>query len=57
MTEPELASILKCIDVAIDVYRNHKGALSAPEISVKSMLLVLRTQVADLLARERSAVE
>ena len=54
MTESELGSVLKAIDAAIDVYRNHEGRLNAPEISVKSMLMAVRVQVAEQLARERN---
>ena len=56
MTEPELAEILKSLDTAIAVYRNPKGILSAAEISVKTMLMVLHAEVVDQLQHERSGV-
>ena len=55
MAEAELGSILKSIDAAIEVYRRHTGRLTAPEISVKSMLTALRAQVAEQLNRERTS--
>ena len=55
MTESELDRILKSIDDAIAVYQAHRGTLKAAEISVKSMLLALRAQLADQLNQERLA--
>jgi hypothetical protein len=57
MTDRELTRILKAIDEALEVFQSQKGALSAREISVKSMLHALRVQVADQLNRERSNVQ
>ncbi|MEO7414511.1 MAG: hypothetical protein ABIZ81_14260 [Opitutaceae bacterium] len=54
MTTSELNSILACVDAAIEIFQRHEGKLSASEISVKSMLLVLRSQVAEQLTREKS---
>jgi hypothetical protein len=55
MSENELLTILKSIDAAIDVYRNQNFTLSAGDLRVKSMLTVLRAQVADQLSRERAS--
>lgn len=55
MSEPELLNILNCIDAALDVYRKHEGKLSALEISLKSMLMVVRAQAAEQLAREKAS--
>lgn len=57
MTEPELRSILKTIDDALDVYRNHTGPFTAGEISVKSMLMVVREQLSGQLKRQFSDVQ
>lgn len=57
MNESELASILQSIDAAMDVYRGHEGKLSPPEVSVKSMLTVVRAQVAQQLNRKRELAE
>ncbi|HEX2852649.1 MAG TPA: hypothetical protein VHO24_05375 [Opitutaceae bacterium] len=54
MTESELRIILKHVEAALDVYRKHEGKLSALEISMKSMLTVIRTQAADQLVRENT---
>jgi hypothetical protein len=55
MSEPELQSILNCIDAALEVYRKHEGKLSALEISLKSMLMVVRAQAAEQLSREKAS--
>ena len=52
MTEKELGRILASLDAALAVYHHHEGKLSAGEVSVKSMLIVVRAQVADQLKRE-----
>ena len=57
MTDRELTRILKSIDEALEVFRTQKGTLSAREISIKSMLHTLRSQVADQLSQERSEIE
>lgn len=46
MSDSQLRNVLKSVDVALDIYRKHEGALTAFEISVKSMLVVVRSQVA-----------
>ena len=53
MTETEFERILKSLDAALEVFTNRDGALTAPEISVKSMLMALRKQVAAQLMVER----
>ena len=52
MTESELERILSSIDAALAVYQRHGGTLAAAELSVKSMLIVVRAQIADQLKRE-----
>lgn len=52
MTENELERILSSIDTALAVYQQHRGPLAAAELSVKSMLSVVRAQIADQLRRE-----
>lgn len=54
MTDSELRLILKHVDAALEVYRKHEGKLSAMEISMKSMLTVIRTQTTDQLSRENT---
>ena len=54
MSETELGEILKLIDAAVEVYLQHEGPLRGPEISVKSMLMARRAQVADQLSRKES---
>ena len=56
MTESELEEILKSLDTAIAVYGNPKGILSAAEISVKTMLMVLHAEVVEQLQHERNLV-
>jgi hypothetical protein len=51
MTENELERILSSIDAALAVYQQQRGTLAAAELSVKSMLIVVRAQVADQLKR------
>ena len=46
MNEKELGHILMSLNAAHDIYVRHKGMLTAADIHVKSMLMVLRTQVA-----------
>ncbi len=55
MTESELGQMLQSIDAALEVFRSHKGPLTALEISAKSMLIAVRVQVVDQLSRERVA--
>jgi hypothetical protein len=57
MTETELRNILKAIDTALESYKKYEGKLTAPEISVKSMLMAVRMQVAAQLMRERAATK
>ena len=45
MNETELEDILQSLDGALKVFANHKDALSASEISLKSLLTVLHSQV------------
>lgn len=45
MSDSQLRNVLNSVDVALDIYRKHEGALTAFEISVKSMLVVVRSQV------------
>ncbi|HEX2853837.1 MAG TPA: hypothetical protein VHO24_11410 [Opitutaceae bacterium] len=50
MSKKELNEILDQIDGALLVFRTHEGALTAMEISLKSMLTVVRAQVVDQIA-------
>jgi hypothetical protein len=45
MTVAELGCILKSIDAALEIYRRHQGPLTATEVSMKSMLSTLRSQM------------
>ena len=55
MTETELQTILKSITAALEVFVKPERPLTAAEISLKSMLTVLRSQVTAQLEQERSA--
>jgi hypothetical protein len=55
VTDTELRNILKAIDSALEVYQKYEGKLTAPEISVKSMLTAVRAQISAEWARERAA--
>ena len=50
MNEPDLKNLLNCIDAAFLVFVRNEGKLTSAEISLKSMLSVLRRQVAEELA-------
>lgn len=52
MSESELKTILIHIEQALAVYGTHPGKLTALEISLKSMLMVVRSQIADQLNRQ-----
>ena len=47
VTTDELKRILACVDTAIEIFQRHDGKLLASEISVKSMLLALRSQLTE----------
>ena len=49
MNEAELAEILKCLNGALKVFASRQHALKASEISLKSLLTVLQSQVASQL--------
>jgi hypothetical protein len=53
MTEEELEKLLIHLTAALEVFKSHKGTLSAPDISIKSMLNVARLQISDELAAVR----
>lgn len=53
MTESELEEILRGLDVALEVYHDRHETLSAVEISLKSLLMVLHSQVAEQLQQAR----
>lgn len=55
MTERELEQILISIERALAVYWLHSGRLSAADISTRSMLSVVRRNVAEELHRVRHA--
>lgn len=52
MTDSDLHLILRSVDEALAIYREKQGGLSAVDVSIKSMLTVVRGQVAEQLARE-----
>lgn len=45
----DLESILIFVDASLDLFRRHEGRLSALEIRLRSMLAVVRAQIADRL--------
>jgi hypothetical protein len=47
MTPSEIQQILQHVDAALDVYRKNEGKLSVAEVRMKSLLNVLRGEVAD----------
>ena len=49
MEETELKTILRCLELALAVYGLREGKLTAQEISLKSMLTVIRGQVVNQL--------
>jgi hypothetical protein len=49
MTENQLQRVIVSIDAALAIYQQHIGPLAASELSVKSMLIVVRAQVAQQL--------
>ena len=55
MSESDLKKIVTCVDDALEVFRKNEGRLTALEVSVKSMLCVVRNQVADQLSRQSAA--
>jgi hypothetical protein len=52
LTEDELKTILRCLELALAVYETRGGHLNAHEISLKSMLSVIRGQVIDQLLND-----
>ena len=56
MNHAELKALLSRIDEALGVYAIHEGKLTALEISLKSMLSVVRAQVDDQLTRHAAAL-
>jgi len=54
MNEAELEEILKSLSSALKVYYHPKATLSALEISLKSLLMVLHSQVAEQLQQLRN---
>ena len=54
MNEAELEEILKSLNAALKVYYQPKATLSALEISLKSLLMVLHSQVAEQLQQLRN---
>lgn len=53
MNEAELESILKCLSAALEVFSKRSTPLTAAEITVKSMLMALHSQVEAQLDQER----
>jgi hypothetical protein len=54
MTDRELTQVQESINEAIEVFQTQKSTLTAREISIKSMLLALRLQIAEQRVQERS---
>jgi hypothetical protein len=57
MSTTEQIKTLRHIEDALEVLLKHEGQLSASEISMKSMLLALRSQLRDLLISKKVADE
>lgn len=53
LTPAAITEIIKHIDESIAVFDKYKGRMTGTEIKVKSMLLTLRSQLADQLGRQR----
>lgn len=56
MNQAELKALLSCVEQALAVYTTHEGKLSALEISLKSMLTVVQSQVTDQLSRQAAGI-
>lgn len=55
LSEADLEKILRCVEFALAIYASREGKLTAQEISLKSMLTVIRGQVVDqILSRSES---
>ena len=52
MTLLETEAILRCVETALGVYRNNEGRLSADEIRMKSLLGVVRKEIAEQLCAD-----
>src|SRR4051812_5397681 len=57
MTEQDLKNILRGVEAALEVFENNEGHLRAVDISLKSMLCVVKTQIAAELADEGSVTD
>ena len=57
MNEPDLKNLLNCIDAAMSVFARNEGKLTSTEISLKSMLGVLRRQVTEELAAVKNGAD
>ena len=53
LNEVELKTVLKCMELALSVYNAPTRKLSAYEVSLKSMLTVIRGRVLDQLVLEQ----
>ena len=53
MTENELEEILRGLNTALKVYHDRRETLSAVEISLKSLLMVLHSKIAEQLQETR----
>ena len=51
MNEKELAEVIESTDAALAIFRNHPGPFTAHEISLKSMLVAVRSQAAAQIER------
>ncbi len=52
LTPAAIKEIITHIDESIAVFEKYKGRISAPELQVKSMLMAMRRQLIEQLARQ-----
>lgn len=52
LTPTAIKEIITHIDESIGVFEKYKGRMSAPELQVKSMLMAMRRQMIEQLARQ-----
>lgn len=52
LTPAAIKEIITHIDESVAVFGKYKGRLSAPELQVKSMLMAMRRQLIEQLARQ-----
>jgi hypothetical protein len=52
LTPAAIKEIITHIDESVAVFEKYKGRMSAPEIQVKSMLMAMRRQLIEQLAKQ-----